>query len=281
MMPAATSTRRRTGVDVGSIAALPLGIGVVLLAQYLDGGSLESLLQVTAALIVGGGTLAATLVSYSPRDVVSACRAAVRAFRRVDHDTTALTRRVLGLAVHAHRGGVMALETEIDSIDDPFLRNGLGLAVDGASADALRDILSAEMHAQEAEDEAPARVFEAAAGYAPTLGIVGAVLGLIHVMEHLEAPGALGSGIAVAFVSTLYGIGVANLVLLPLASRLRERAADSARHREIMIEALVAMQQRTNPRLVAQKLRALAPEVAELSESNSRAVARPRPVKSA
>ena len=197
---AAAAARRRTGVDVGSIAALPLGIGVVLLAQYLDGGSLESLVQVTAALIVGGGTLAATLVSYSPRDVVSACRAAVRGFRRVDHDTTALTRRVLGLAVHAHRGGVMALEAQIDSVDDPFLRNGLGLAVDGASADALRDILSAEMHAQEAEDEAPARVFEAAAGYAPTLGIVGAVLGLIHVMEHLEAPGALGSGIAVAFV---------------------------------------------------------------------------------
>jgi chemotaxis protein MotA len=278
---AAAAARRRTGVDVGSIAALPLGIGVVLLAQYLDGGSLESLVQVTAALIVGGGTLAATLVSYSPRDVVSACRAAVRGFRRVDHDTTALTRRVLGLAVHAHRGGVMALEAQIDSVDDPFLRNGLGLAVDGASADALRDILSAEMHAQEAEDEAPARVFEAAAGYAPTLGIVGAVLGLIHVMEHLEAPGALGSGIAVAFVSTLYGIGVANLVLLPLASRLRERAADAARHREIMIEALVAMQQRTNPRLVAQKMRALAPEVAELSDSNSRAAARPRPVKSA
>src|SRR4029079_2843991 len=158
------------------------------------------------------------------------------------------------------------LEPEVEAVSDPFLRNGLMLAIDGASSEMLRDVLSVERLAQEGRDEIPARIFEAAAGYAPTLGILGAVLGLIHVMESLSAPKALGSGIAMAFVATVYGVGFANLVLLPLAGRLRERAAAASRRCDLVIEALVDVQRRINPRFVVQKTRGFANEVPRVEE---------------
>jgi chemotaxis protein MotA len=164
-------------------------------------------------------------------------------------------------------------------VHDPFLRNGLMLAIDGVSSDMLREALNVERVAQESRDDVPARVFEAAAGYAPTLGILGAVLGLIRVMETLVAPQALGSGIAIAFVSTVYGVGSANLILLPIAARLRERSATAARRRDLIIEALVDVQQRLNPRLVAQKTRGFAkeaPRLAEIAQRMSRPMA-PKP----
>lgn len=151
----------------------------------------------------------------------------------------------------------MSLEAEIDEIDHPLLRDGLALIVDGTSIEILRDMVATERRARDADEELPARVFEAAAGYAPTLGILGAVLGLIEVMHHLSEPAALGSGIAVAFVATVYGVGGANLLFLPLAGRLRERAAAASRRRDLVAEALFAIHARTNPRLVAHKLRVL------------------------
>jgi chemotaxis protein MotA len=144
------------------------------------------------------------------------------------------------------------------------------LVVDGASLSSLKDVLAAGRAAAEADDEGPARVFEAAAGYAPTLGILGAVLGLIQVMEHLTQPGALGSGIAVAFVSTVYGVAAANLLFLPLAGRLRERAIAEDRRRELIVEGVIALQQRMNPRLVAQRLRGFSDDVPRVDEIASR-----------
>lgn len=251
----AQSRKRR--FDLGSVAMLPLGIVVVIGAQLLEGGAPQSLLQGAAALIVFGGTMAAVLVSYSPQEVLGAIRKVAETFRVTDDSTDKLMQRLVSIANQAHRKGVMTLENELPAIDDPFLANGLALVIDGVAIEALRDITGTERRAREADEEAPARVFEAAAGYAPTLGILGAVIGLIQVMQHLSEPGALGSGIAVAFVATVYGVGSANLIFLPLAGRLRERAHNASRKRDLIAEALFAIHARMNPRLVAQKLRAL------------------------
>jgi chemotaxis protein MotA len=257
MKIAATRRRRPRRFDIGSILMLPLGIVVVILAQLLEGGAPMSLLQGAAALIVFGGTMAAVLVSYSPQEVLRAIRRVVETFRVVDSTADMLAQRLVAIAGQAHRKGLLTLENELSVIEDSFLLNGLTLVVDGVTIEALRDITATERRARDADDEAPARIFEAAAGYAPTLGILGAVIGLIQVMQHLSEPNALGSGIAVAFVATVYGVGSANLIFLPLAGRLREWAYNESRRRDLIAEALFAIHERMNPRLVAQKLRAL------------------------
>jgi chemotaxis protein MotA len=165
--------------------------------------------------------------------------------------------KLVAIAGRAHRKGLMSLEAELGDLDNRFLSDGLTLIVDGVAVETLRDMVAAERRARDADEELPARVLEAAAGYSPTLGILGAVLGLIEVMQHLSEPAALGSGIAVAFVATVYGVGAANLIFLPLAGRLRERAALASRRRDLVAEALFAIHARTNPRLVAHKLKVL------------------------
>lgn len=252
--------------QIGSIVAGIAALGTVAAAQALDGGSLGSLVQWPAAIIVFAGTAAATLISYSPKTVILAGRAAVTTFRAEDEDLDALSAQLVALSIAAHRRGLLALEPELDRIGDPFLRNGLALAIDGVSSEMLRDALNLERAAHEQRDEVPARVFEAAAGYAPTLGVLGAVLGLIQVMEHLSAPSALGGGVAVAFVATVYGVGSANLVLLPIAARLRERASQVSRRRELMTEALVDVQRRLNPRYVAQRTRGFTTKLPRVDE---------------
>jgi chemotaxis protein MotA len=258
--------RRFPRLDLLSIALAPLGIGVVAAAQVLDGSRLASLVQGPSALVVFGGTLGAILISYTPFEIVRALRAAVAAFRSPDDDIDTLAATIVTFSIRAHRRGAAALEPELDDVTDPMLRSGLSLVVDGTSPELLKQVLTLESRAQEVEEDLPARIFEAAAGYAPTMGILGAVLGLMRVMEHLGAPGMLGSGIALAFVATVYGVGLANLVLLPVAGRLRERALIRARRRELIVEGLEALQQRTNPRLVAQKVRAYSSRMPRIDE---------------
>jgi chemotaxis protein MotA len=258
--------RRLPRFDVLSLLLAPLGVGAVLLAQALDGSPLSSLLQGTSALVVFGGTLGAVLVSYTPAEIGKAVRAAAQAFSPADDDIDALAATMVALSIRAHRHGLPLLEQELDDIPDPFLREGLGLVVDGAEPAILTQVLTLERTQREADDEAPARIFEAAAGYAPTMGILGAVLGLMRVMEHLGSPAVLGTGIALAFVATVYGVGVANLVLLPIAGRIRERAAMQARRRELVSHALHALHDRVNPRLVAQQLRAFSGRVPRIDE---------------
>jgi chemotaxis protein MotA len=270
-----SSPRRRTRrFDLLSIALAPLGILVIVLAQWLDGSRIAALLQGSSLLVVGGGTLAAILVSYSPAEIMTALRAAGRTFVRPEDDLDVLAATMVTLSIRAHRRGLPALEQDLDDIADPFLREGLALVVDGVAPETLDDMLVVEKDARESEDEAPARLFEAAAGYAPTMGILGAVLGLMRVMEHLGSPGTLGGGIALAFVATVYGVGIANLLLLPLAGRLRERAAVQARRRELIVHALHGIQQRLNPRLVAHKVRAYSTRVPRIDELSAHMPAR-------
>jgi chemotaxis protein MotA len=261
-------------LDLFSIALAPLGVAVVLLAQVLDGSRVGALLQGSSLLVVGGGTLAAILVSYTPAEIAGALRAAGRAFHKSEDDLDVLAATMVTLSIRAHRRGIQTLEQDLDEIADPFLREGLALVVDGVTAETLDEMLNVEKHSREFEEEAPARVFEAAAGYAPTMGIQGAVLGLMRVMEHLGSPGALGGGIALAFVATVYGVGVANLVLLPLAGRLRERSSLQTRRRELIMHGLHGIQQRLNPRMVAHKLRAYSSRVPRIDELSAHIPAR-------
>jgi chemotaxis protein MotA len=163
-------------------------------------------------------------------------------------------------AARARRQGIIALDAELDQIADPFLRKGLTLAVDGVNPQLTRDMLELDSHRREEEDLVSARIFESAGGYSPTFGILGAVLGLIHVMENLGDPDRLGSGIAVAFVATVYGVGAANLLFLPIATKLRARARQAAHQREVALEGVISIQEGLNPRVIEQKLRNFAGE---------------------
>lgn len=264
--PVMTPRRRRRRLDVAALIVAPAGVLMVLLSQFAHGAPVMALMQGAAALIVFGGTLGAVLLTFSPSEVVDACRAAGKAFQVPENDADSLAANLVAMSIRAHRRGVLALENELDTIGDPFFREVLMLTIDGTTVETFRDLVAIEKSARDAEEEAPARVFEAAAGYAPTMGILGAVLGLMRVMQNLSAPGTLGAGIAVAFVATVYGVGIANLILLPLAGRLRERAAVAARRREMIVHGLEAIHQRLNPRLVARKLRAFSSNLPRIDE---------------
>lgn len=251
------STRRsqRTRYELATLLGLPAAIAIVLAAQVFEGAQASALWQPTAALVVFGGTLAAVFVSY-PAELVRRTFGAVRgAFVAHDEPMDAALDQILRYAHTARRKGLIALEPEIERERHPFLKTALVLAVEGTNPKTARQILEAESDGRREHAEAPADVLETAAGYAPTLGILGAVLGLIHVMQSLGEPSTLGSGIAVAFVATVYGVGSANLIFLPLATKLRGAARRQAIVRELIIEGMVSVQEGVNPRHIEQKLR--------------------------
>lgn len=250
---------RRAGRPLDLTVALGVvgGVGLVLAGHRLEGGTLASLLQGAAALIVFGGTLGAVLVSFPARELSRAVRSLRTLLRREEQAAEETIATIGRFATKARKEGLLSLEEDAERVADPFLKKALLLAIDGTNSTTLRSLLESEIATREEDEEAPARVYEAAGGYAPTVGILGAVLGLIHVMENLSDPGNLGSGIAVAFVATVYGVGSANLIFLPLASRLRSRAQRNARRREVLLEGIMAIQEGMNPRLIDQKLRGL------------------------
>ena len=240
--------------DIISVLSLLLIAAIVILAQLSEGGRLRALLQPTAALVVIGGTAAALLRSFPVPLLWRTWIALGSVFRHAPETEKALVTRFERFAVTARRRGVAALENDFNAEHDPFLKRGLGLLVDGVTSAAMKEALVSFSRAREEADEECALVIETAAGYAPTLGILGAVLGLIRVMESLATPTAVGAGIAVAFVSTVYGVGAANLLLLPLATRLRALARNAAVGREMIIEGVCAVQQRLHPRVVESHL---------------------------
>jgi chemotaxis protein MotA len=245
---------RKAKIDVASFGGLLLGAGCILAAQLLEGGSPRSIVHLTAAVIVFGGTIGATLVSF-PRAQVGQAVAALRSvFREREDDAAPIAEALVRYARVARAHGMMALDEHADRQPDALLQKALRLAVDGTEARHLRQIVALEISNDEERNLAPARVFEALGGYAPTFGIVGAVLGLIHVMENLSEPGSLGAGIATAFVATVYGVGAANLVFLPMASKLRDRAERTAVRGEMILEGVLAIQEGLSPRLVEEKL---------------------------
>jgi chemotaxis protein MotA len=247
-----SDTARR--FDPAALVGLVLAAVVVFGAHRMEGGVLQTLVQGAAALVVFGGTTAALLVSYPLSSLSHALQSVGRAFRTEPPPDRDLVARFAGYATRARRKGLFALEDEIAELEDPFLALAVELAVDGFPAADVRRTLESDSRNREQVDETDAEVFEAAAGYAPTLGILGAVLGLIHVMDNLAAPSRLGAGIAVAFVATVYGVGSANLLFMPLATKLRARARAAALSREVVIEGVSAIQAGVHPHLIERHL---------------------------
>jgi chemotaxis protein MotA len=238
--------------DVSSLLGLGIAILAIVLGQKLDGGHVSSMLQPTAFIVVVGGTLGAVIAQFP----VAALRRTLSDLRRIFEvvaPNRALLNLLLGLASKARRDGLVALDPELAKLDE-FLRRGLEVAVDGGDPKAVRETMELALDHLEDEREQSIKVLESAGGYAPTVGILGAVLGLIHVMENLSQPGQLGSGIAVAFVSTVYGVGLANLVFLPLAGRLRARLKSDVMRLELALEGAVAIAARESPRVLARRL---------------------------
>jgi chemotaxis protein MotA len=252
--PAPAAARKKLRLDIASTIGIPVSLGLILIGQALEGGSVRSILQPTAALIVFGGTLGAVLISFSAVDILRAF-AAIRTVLVWDgeHPTKTID-IIMGYLQHARKNGLLALEDELTGVEDPFLRKALGLVIDGRSAHEVREMLETENHNREEYDEIPAKVFESAAGYSPTIGILGAVLGLIHVMQNLSDPGKLGGGIAVAFVATVYGVGAANLLFFPISTKIKMKARYVARRHALMIEGVLAIREGLNPAIAEEKL---------------------------
>lgn len=241
-------------MDKISLLGLFLGLMAIVLGQVLEGGSIGSLVQPTAFLIVIGGTLGAVMLQSSPRTFFLGLRMIRWVFAPPRVRSPELIRQIVQWSHIARKEGLLALEAQIPSVPDPFVRRGLQLLVDGAEPDGLRAVLDVEIGTYEAQMRLGARVWESAGGYAPTIGILGAVMGLIHVMENLTDPARLGSGIAVAFVATIYGVGSANLIFLPIAKKLMAIVHQLALVREMHVDGLVGIANGDNPRMIESRL---------------------------
>ncbi|MBU6442209.1 MAG: flagellar motor protein [Betaproteobacteria bacterium] len=241
-------------MDFLSIVGLVVAIGSIVLGQLLEGGHLASILQPTAFLIVIGGTLGAAMLQYPLPVFLRSIRMLPWVVRPPLLDPDGAIRDIVQYSEMARRNGLLALESAIDDIGDPFLRRGLQLLVDGADPAKIRATMENEIQAVEHHDSQAARVLESAGGYAPTVGILGAVLGLIHVMENLADPSKLGAGIAVAFVATIYGVGSANLFFLPVANKMKNIVHERAKLQELIVDGLVAIAEGENPRMIEGRL---------------------------
>jgi chemotaxis protein MotA len=238
-----------------------IGIGaafvVVIGANVLEGGNPMNLLQLPSILLVFGTTLLISLAGGTMADGKNAVGSLKRAFTGNVVPAGDLVPTIVSLADSARREGLLALESRADDIDDPFLLKGITLAVDGIDPEEVRDILEAEVYAKRAADRQAAKFFADAGAYAPTIGIIGTVMGLVHVLENLAQPAELGHLIAAAFIATLWGVTSANVLWLPLSNRLKRLGELEAVRMEIAIEGVAAIQSGSNPRMVAQKLRSL------------------------
>jgi chemotaxis protein MotA len=242
-------------VDRLSLLGIVVGIGALLVGQLLDGGKVASLAQLPALVIVLGGTLGAVMLQTPAGMFGRGMRMLRWVWRPPVIDYRRMIDQIVGWSHLARREGLLALEAPANAQGDLFVRKGLQLLVDGAEPDRLRDILEVEVAANEEQLRQAARIWESAGGYAPTIGILGAVMGLIHVMENLTDPSRLGAGIATAFVATIYGVGLANLVFLPIGNKLKVQIARRVTYQEIIVDGLICIANGDNPRLIENRLK--------------------------
>ena len=247
-------------MDKSSFMGVIVGLGGIMLGLLLEGGKLSQVIQPTAAIIVFGGTLGAVLLQYPMPVVASAFRRLIQVFLERKLDPQQTVQQLVIFANKARRYGMISLDADLPSLSDPFLKRALMLAVDGTEPQELRKTMQLEIDNQaEYEDNIP-KVFESAGGFAPTIGIIGAVLGLIQVMQHLDNINEVGKGIAVAFVATVYGVGSANLFFLPSSGKLRLRIREEQIIREMTLEGVVSILEGMNPRMLESKLIGFLPE---------------------
>lgn len=238
----------------GPLVGIVVALVAVLVGNMLEGGHVTALVGGPAAMIVLGGTLGAVIVQYPPATLKAAVMAAGKTFKKSGHDNAALVEEIVRYANQARRDGILALEKVAGSASDPFLAKALMMAIDGADSNALRETMEIAIAQHEEHGEDGAKVFEAAGGYSPTVGIIGAVLGLIHVMGNLNDINAVGRGIAAAFVATIYGVAAANILFLPLGGRIKLQVREEVTRMEMTLVGVLAIQAGMNPKLVRERL---------------------------
>jgi chemotaxis protein MotA len=241
-------------MDVTPIIALALALGCILGGNAMEGGHLSALIQPTAAMIVLGGTLAATWLSATPAEVKKLFKLSKRVIFPGLALRALIVEDLLKVSGVVRRDGMLAVEPLLAELRDPTLRRGLQLLVDGNAAEDVQALLELEADMEEHHSKSAAKILDSAGGFAPTVGILGAVMGLIHVMSNLNDPTKLGSGIAVAFVATLYGVGFANLVFLPIGARIRKIVEAEAEDRAMVLAGLIAVVAGANGRQISERL---------------------------
>jgi len=241
-------------MDFLTILGLLIGLGAIVGGNLLEGGHTDSLVQLTALFIVGGGTLGAVMVQTPVPVFIRSLKMVGWVIVPPKVNQNEAIEKIISWSNIARKEGLLGLESLVDAESDPFAKKGLQLLVDGAEPEAIRSILEVEIDVKEYFDNQAAKVYEGMGGYSPTIGIIGAVMGLIHVMNNLADPSKLGPGIAVAFVATIYGVGLANLIFLPVASKLKSVVHDLTQFREMVIEGVVSIAEGENPRNIEVKL---------------------------
>ncbi|HWR36710.1 MAG TPA: flagellar motor protein [Clostridia bacterium] len=241
-------------MDKATLGGVVVGVGGIVGGLLLEGGSLTQILQPTAAFIVFGGTLGAVLIQFPLRTLITAFKKLETVLLEPKQDPQGMIRELVKYANKARKEGIVSLDGDLPKIANPFLKKSLMLAVDGTEPQELRKMMELELDNGAEHDETIPQVFESAGGFSPTIGIIGAVLGLIQVMQHLDNIDEVGKGIAVAFVATVYGVGAANLLLLPVAGKLKIRLREEQMLREMTLEGVVSILEGMNPRMLETKL---------------------------
>jgi len=241
-------------MDLLTVIGIILAFVAIIGGNALEGGHIDSLLQLTAFMIVIGGTIGAIMIQVPMATFMRSLKMLMWVFLPPKLALNETIEKIIEWSNVARKEGLLGLEQVVETEPDEFARKGLQLLVDGSEPETIRNILEVELATKEERDGAASKVFEGMGGYAPTIGIIGAVMGLIHVMNNLADPSKLGSGIAVAFVATIYGVGSANLLFLPMASKLKSHVQRSAKYREMVIDGIISIAEGENPRNIESKL---------------------------
>ena len=251
-------------MDPTTILGIVLAVGALIGANLMEGGELAALVNIPAALIVFGGTFGATVVSTPMKNLLQTPKVALRAIFGKLPDPKDICTLLGELVIKSRREGVLGLESELPGVGDAFMRKGLALVVDGSDPSVLRGVLETEVASMAARHSAGAEVFKQMGGFAPTLGVLGTVMGLIHMLAKLNQPGDMGGAIAAAFIATFYGVASANLLFLPIAAKLKARSGEETHIREVMIEGILSLQAGDNPMTLQERLKAfMAPKLQE------------------
>jgi chemotaxis protein MotA len=242
-------------MDIASIGGIALAIIGILAGMMIEGGSISQITQPTAAMIVLGGTLGAVMLQFPINIFLAALKQLMTIVLPGASDGEEVLKQIVKFANKARKSGIVSLDQDLPAVEDPFLKQALMLAIDGTEPSEVRKIMQMELDNKAEMEEKIPQVFEAAGGYSPTVGIIGAVIGLIQVMQHLDNIAEVGRGIAVAFVATIYGVALANLIFLPVAGKLKIRHREEQMIKEMMLEGVISILEGMNPRMIETKLR--------------------------
>lgn len=243
-------------MDIMAVGGLVIALCSLIVGFLSEGGHVDALVAPSAALIVFGGTIGATIISFSIKEVKTVPALLKIIFLNKLPEPKETIELIVVMAEEARREGLLYLENRLNDVADPFLRKGVQLVVDGTDPEVVKAILEVEVYSQQERHNTGANIFETAGGYAPTMGIIGTVMGLVHVLGNVDSPEGLGPAIAMAFMATLYGVGSANVIWFPLGAKLQNLSKKELLQREIMLEGIISLQAGYNPVLIRERLTA-------------------------